>query len=261
MTQFWSNLNLHSAILSPFASSFVKLMSLLKSSKSALDPSHFLRHLKQIILKSGRPDFDIFQQQDAAEILLCVLEELCGESILAQDSINVQVRKSITCTTCQQESVSEESHRLLQLAVSMSIQTSIDLFLNSEVLTNDNMYFCKFCDSLQPAILEHKFCQLGHYLIIQLKRFSNGLIKDIQHVISSPVLFVPVSVDSEIKLKRKFVLKGVINHTGTMNRGHYTAYINLLSSGWHHCNDSAVIPWKKDFTSSSSSYILFYEAS
>ena len=100
-------------------------MSLLKSSKSSLDPSHFLRHLKQVLIKFGRIDFDIFQQQDAAEILLCVLEELCDESILAQDSINIQVKKTIACATCHQESTTEESHMSLKLAITRSVQSSV----------------------------------------------------------------------------------------------------------------------------------------
>ena len=64
MAQFWSSFNAVSKTLSTCASSFVKIMSLLKSSKTATGPSQFLRFLKQVLVKSGRPNFKIFEQQD-----------------------------------------------------------------------------------------------------------------------------------------------------------------------------------------------------
>ena len=63
--------------LSPFTSSFVRIMSLLRSSESPLDPSQFLQFLQGVVTKSGKPNFSLFQQQDAAEILSCIFEEFC----------------------------------------------------------------------------------------------------------------------------------------------------------------------------------------
>ena len=64
-------------------------MSLLQTSKGALDPSYFLKCLKQIleILLGWKSCFQsIFP---AAEILPYILEELCGESIHASESIRI----------------------------------------------------------------------------------------------------------------------------------------------------------------------------
>ena len=72
MEQLWSNFTFCNDSLSPFTSSFVRIMSLLRSSKSPLDPSQFLRFLQGIVTKSGKPDFSLFHQQDAAEILSCI---------------------------------------------------------------------------------------------------------------------------------------------------------------------------------------------
>ena len=63
-------------------SSFVK-MSLLISYKSAKHPSQFLSFLKQVLVKSGRPHFNIFEQQDAREFLASIVDELYGYFILA----------------------------------------------------------------------------------------------------------------------------------------------------------------------------------
>ena len=62
--QFWSSCNFVSKTLSHFVSFFVKIMSLLKSHKSAIEPSQFFRLLKQMLVKSGKPHFNIFEQQD-----------------------------------------------------------------------------------------------------------------------------------------------------------------------------------------------------
>ena len=56
-----------------FVAVFVKLMSLLQTSEGALDPSYFLKCLKQIISKAGNPAFDLFAQQDGAKMLSYIL--------------------------------------------------------------------------------------------------------------------------------------------------------------------------------------------
>ena len=101
-------------------------MSLLKISKVALDPSYFLKCVKQIICKVGNPAFNLFSQQNAAEILSYILEELCGESIHASEDIRIHIRQTISCTTCQQYTSTEDSSSIFQLPVSESMQSSLN---------------------------------------------------------------------------------------------------------------------------------------
>ena len=109
--KIWSNFSAHISKLPQSVAAFVKLLSLLQTSKGALDPSYFLKCLKQIISKAGNPAFDVFIQQDAAEILSYILEELCGESVNASESIRIHIRQTISCTACQQYT-STETHLL-----------------------------------------------------------------------------------------------------------------------------------------------------
>ena len=60
-------------IKTKFLLSFLRLISEVKTSDFAVDPSHFLRHLKVLYIKSGDPYFNIFQQQDSAEVLSFIL--------------------------------------------------------------------------------------------------------------------------------------------------------------------------------------------
>ena len=70
-------------------------MPLLQTSKGALDPSYFLKCLKHILSKTRYLAFNLFLQQDTAEILPYILEELCGESIHASESIRIHIRLSL----------------------------------------------------------------------------------------------------------------------------------------------------------------------
>ena len=63
MVELWTNYYLHADTLSPFVSSFVTTMLMVRSRKVALDQSHLLRCLQNTIIKSGKHCFDLFKQQ------------------------------------------------------------------------------------------------------------------------------------------------------------------------------------------------------
>ena len=167
--QFWSSFNAVSKTLSPFVSSFVQIMYLLKSSKFVIDPSQFLRIPKQVLVKSGRPLFHIFEQQDAREILACILDELSGDFILALDLVQIKTRVIIDCLFCHYMIDNENSFTIFQHPVANTMQSSLDSFFTPEHLSGDNSFSCNYGSSLQPAITEHGFSRVGHFLIIQLK--------------------------------------------------------------------------------------------
>ena len=262
MPEFWSCFS-NLPRLSPFVSSFLRIMTMLTSSKASVDPSQFLRFLEQVLRKSGKSDFNLFQQQDACEILSCILDELWGESPTATNLTKVHLKNTITCNTCLENNIHEDPFSILQLPVADSVQQSVDMFLRSEDLIGTNSYFCNVCSSHQPAVLEHEFSRLGNFLIIQLKRFSNfsgSVTKDARKVWCTSDLNIPISVDNAITINKKFKLIGTVNHSGNLNSGHYTAHIaDRFSSLWLHCNDSAVVQCKKSLANNSC-YVLFYKA-
>jgi len=236
-------------------------MSLLKTSKNVLDPSQFLKCLDQLIKKAGNKSFKLFQQQDAAEVISYILEELCSESIHAMNLLAIHTRQHITCTVCQQISTTEEATSLFHLPVSKSIQNSFDSYLKPDFVDD---FYCNVCSKHQPAIIDHEFSRMGNYLILQLKRFSglnNTARKNIEKVVCTTSLEIPVIVDSEIKYNMQYNLVATINHTGNLKQGHYTAYIKNASTSWSHCNDSAVLPSSKSMLDNTSSYLFFFEAS
>ena len=149
----------------------------------------------------------------------------------------------------------------MQLPVSNSIQESIDSFLRPEELSGNNEYLCNVCSALKPAVLEHEFSKMGDFLIIQLKRFRNlhgSVTKNIQSVKCNQQVQLPVLVGNNTVCNKTFKLIASVNHSGSLERGHYTASINT-SSVWFHCNDAAVIQSSKG-VSGELYYIFFYKA-
>ena len=118
---------------------------------------------------------------------------------------------------------------ILQLSLVSSIQRSLDNFLKTEELSKQNSYFCLSCNSEQSATLEREVLSCGQYMIIQLKRFlvDNGKVTKNELVVNCypNSLFVPVRADVEVVYRRAFRLKSVRNHSGTLDKGHYTSIV------------------------------------
>lgn len=103
-------------------------------------------------------------------------------------------------------------------------------------------------------------------LVFQLKRFSYGKYRksklNNQVIVETTLDLTPVLSYSDHPSARNPVynLVGVVNHSGDIDFGHYTADCkNPINGRWYDFNDSSVheISRKDDFRSSSP-YLLFY---
>ena len=103
-------------------------------------------------------------------------------------------------------------------------------------------------------------------LLVQLLRYNNfkgAVIKNNMRVnCCSETLRLPISADEQVCLYKEFTLKATINHSGTLQGGHYWAHIkNEDHCGWVKCNDTSVIATSFIGLRNTSSYVLFYVAS
>ena len=89
-------------IKSTLYSSVRKITFQLHSAKSPINPSFFLKCLKDIFFREGR-SFDLHNQQDVVEVLEIILEELTGSSIITSAAYNIKSLTSTTCHTCHQQ--------------------------------------------------------------------------------------------------------------------------------------------------------------
>ena len=202
-----------------------------------------------------------------AEILQVVLDELKDISIAPSHLICNTQKITVFCNACFCSSVSEENPDIVTLPFSVDIQTSMNQLLKLEILTSQNKWFLQSCNLLCESTRETCIINSAPILIIQLCRFSNQggqLIKDANFFSctqseSNKRLLVPITVEDEVSFTNKYSLIATINHSGTLNRGHYWAFIkDLHSSSWYSCNDKLVFNVEERSLNNTTSYILFY---
>ena len=242
-------------------------MAVKKNSIKPVDPSNFLWALKcKLSIIRGVP-FDFNTQQDVAEVLQVVLDEVKGISLAASHLICNTQKITVSCNTCFCSSESEENLDIVTLPVSTDIQTSMNQFLKPEILSSQNKWFCPSCNLLSESTRETCIINSAPTLIIQLCRFSNPggqLVKNENFFSctqseSNKDLTVPITIEDEVSFTNKYSLIATINHSGTLNRGHYWAFIkDLHSSSWYSCNDKSVFNVEENSVNNTISYIIFF---
>ena len=115
------------------------------------------------------------------------------------------------------------------------------------------------------AALESKFDQsqwsgkISKNIIKALKK-NEEEIKEIQKLIKN---YKNISnyIDGECghKNESNYSLYGIGNHVGSLNFGHYYAYIKLNDRDWYEYNDSSVHRLTYLDKNSTSAYVLFYK--
>ena len=97
--------------------------------------------------------FDFNTQQDVTKILQIVLDDLKDISLAARHLIPNTQKNTASCNTCFCSPVSEENLDILTLPVSADIQISINQFLNPEILSSQNKWFCPSCKAPEKPVL------------------------------------------------------------------------------------------------------------
>ena len=142
MPTLWNRAPSESNHLSPMLQAISLNMGVIKNSTKPIDPSHFLWALKRSLSSMRVTRFYFNSQQDVAEILQVVLDELKGVSLAASSLISNTLRTTVSCNTCLCSSVLEENLDILSLQVSTGIQTSLKQYPSPEILTSGNKWFC-----------------------------------------------------------------------------------------------------------------------
>ena len=193
-----------------------------KNSSKHGDPSNILWALKHKLSNLRAVPFDFNTQQDVAEILQVVLDELEGVSLAASQLISNTQKITVSCNTCFCFAESEQNLDILTLPVSADIQASISQFLKPEILSSHNKWFCPSCKAYSESTRETCFINSAPILIIQLCRFSNQggqLIRGTNFFSctqseSNKHLLVPITVEDEVSFTNKYSLTVTINHSG-----------------------------------------------
>jgi len=120
---------------------------------------------------------------------------------------------------------------------------------------------CEKCGKKEWHTKEIKISQPPNILILSLQRqIARTGRKNNSIVNFSDELDMSNYLDHECwnKNDAKYSLYGIGNHSGSIDFGHYYAYIKINDS-WYEFNDSHVSPYSEGKRSSSTAYVLFYK--
>ena len=168
LPSLWIRVPSESSSLSPLLKSITLNMKIKSRSNKPVDPSNFLWALSRKISESRHAPFNFNFQQDAAEVLQFVIDELKGTSVVASDLISNTIRINISCNQCFCFSAKEEKLDILTIPLSPNINSSLSKFLKPEILESGNKWFCPSCNCLTERTRKTSIIGSSSILVIQL---------------------------------------------------------------------------------------------
>jgi ubiquitin C-terminal hydrolase len=246
--------------------------NLLRSECRAMDPTGFCTTYKNI---DGSP-VDITEQMDANEFLNILFDKIDNtlkgspQAALLAETFGGKFSNQIICKTCG--STSEREEPFYTLAVNTknkkSIEEGLASFVEGELLSGSNAYFCSKCNQKQTALKRTSVKTFPQSLIVALKRFEFNYDQMVKVKLNDYVEFpsvinmLPYSVEfleakdkgvsvDEAKLNPsefEYELVGILVHSGIADAGHYYSYIRKLEEdgsrgAWLEFNDQVVSPF------------------
>ena len=170
---------------------------------------------------------------------------------------------TVLCTRCQSTSTKYDMFHSLSMPIPAKSDLRIEDVLRSfwcpERLLGDNDV-CRHCQGRQTRELRRSVSRWPSVLVLHLKRWEVirtlgfQMRKNDKHVSFETVLNVGDGCGSHS-------LRGVIEHTGGVAGGHYTAFCRAQDNLWYFCNDAPALPRRAttEEVLKSVAYILVYE--
>ena len=228
-----------------FAKSFVLTINSLcdANNNQPVDPSTLLYNIQSFVRTTSDKTFDINTQQDAAHMLEILFNNITDDLNAVAPYFSIFSFSKLTCSSCNSSHAIPETSFMLQIPSSTSTVSSLQKVLTEEVL--DGHIFCSTCNSNQVTRKLFSISETGVYIFVHIKRFQQMgdiLRKDLAHIECEKEINIPLSYRDEVFFTKSYRLVGTINHSGSINSGHYTSTIyddNLKV--WFHCNDKAVL--------------------
>ena len=233
------------------------------------DSQEFLRFLLSTINESlgpGNPVNDVFMGKTCSKIkcFRCLKTSSCVEdffdlSLPIPPGVNVSEDPATTKWIWQKM----KSVFSFEQPAKASLTDCLKLFTRSETLSGSNAYFCETCKIRTDCTKEILIQKSPETLILHIKRFkhdwsSSKLNKCVSFPIESDLDLTPFVVDPTENLKYR--LSGIVQHTGTISSGHYTAYCRHKSSGSWYCFDDSRVSLIPNFSlDNAEAYVLFFQ--
>lgn len=153
-------------------------------------------------------------------------------------------------------------------AGNITLRNCFETLTNPEKLDEENKWFCEKCKEHTRAHFRLSIKELPPVLILHLKRFkkgSGGSHTKITDAVDFPIKNLKIAdftTDPDLQDNQvSYDLFGVINHSGSVNFGHYTSVVANRSNPdqWVECDDETTSTFEGDPQFyKNRAYILFY---
>nr|XP_046254978.1 ubiquitin carboxyl-terminal hydrolase 4-like [Scatophagus argus] len=211
-----------------------------------------------------------------------------GESTIVSHLFEGQLSYTTLCMRCDYQAHSTQTFTVLSLPIptdniKCSIQDCLSLFFEQSILTGAEQMLCSVCGLRRETTVFTCLEKPPEILMLHLKRWASATMSNsllaVNHLISrfgckgknqvklrtnvtfsakldlSPFLSSSVQNNSYFSYR----LYAVVNHTGNLNVGHYTALCHsALTHTWHWFDDSAVREVQDGLVQSPNAYMLLY---
>ena len=185
------------------------------------------------------------------------------ENSLIMDVFYGQLINIFICE-CGKESYSFEKILDLPLLLKRNCSHSTKELLD-DYFEDEEIKFETKCEKCGKRGKKHrkkvKFSQPPNILTLSLQRIDGRSQRKIDSNVSfTDELDLSKYIDKDCyKDSAKYILYGIGNHSGSINFGHYYAYIKINDGKWYEFNDSIVSEYSIFKRSSSEAYVLFYK--
>ncbi|KAI8808839.1 hypothetical protein BJ742DRAFT_806590 [Cladochytrium replicatum] len=205
----------------------------------------------------GWDTLDSFMQHDVQEFNRVLQDNL--ESKMKNTSADGAIKKLfvgnmksyIKCINVDYESSRVEDYYDIQLNVKgcKNLTESFERYIEVETLEGENKYHAEGY-GLQDAKKGVIFRSFPPVLHLQLKRFEYDMQRDAMVKINDRHEFPPVldldaflSDEADKRTPQRYILHGVLVHSGDLQGGHYCAFLKTEKNGkWFKFDDDRVIP-------------------
>ena len=145
-------------------------------------------------------------------------------------------------------------------AKSCTLDDCLREFTKDEVLDGENKIECSSCRVKRTMVKRLQVFRFPQVLVLHLKRFGNSR-KKIRTAVQFPITGFDASpLAYQNDTRPEYDLFAVVDHSGRMNFGHYTAScIDPQSDEWQQFNDEEVDGIDASDLNEANAYMLFYK--
>ena len=215
-----------------------------------------------IIPQYTDPNSQVLTQDEKARLSWAAYMQ--KEANFVVDMFQGQLVSSLQCQVCRSTSDSFQVFSSMSLTLPLqhstcNIYDCFNQYFRPEELTEDNLWDCPTCKDKRPAVKFPQLTRLPKIFICQLNRFSNYNTKN--------NCFVKYPYEMDLgqyvlspQGSTQYRLFGVVCHTGSLDKGHYSSYVLKNGGQWWYIDDTQSRPVQ--FATeliSPNAYMLFFE--